>query len=214
MKKIFCIGFNKTGTTSIADAFKSIGYKSFHKPTWVKQANEKNKEFIDKFDIFSDGNGNADVEWLNTNYDALFILNWRDVKTWCVSRWNHARANQNRRGPDFVKRMLAQGRLPFVYNDTKTVIQWIKDRNMHHQRFLDYFEGKDNFMLLNVISEPNKKVQQKLGGLVTSKKPLHYKPQNVKKRNPKYNPNPREVNEALKAFDIKPRDYDKLILDL
>ena len=37
--KVFCIGFNKTGTTSVGKAFESFGYRnaSFNRDLWLKR---------------------------------------------------------------------------------------------------------------------------------------------------------------------------------
>lgn len=106
MSKIFCIGANKTGTTSLKIFLKSLGYKLC--PEEIMFANTSNyfKEFaegeyegllnlVNKYDAFEDR------PWNHTNFykvldakfpGSKFILTTRDVNDWWESyqRWNRA----------------------------------------------------------------------------------------------------------------------------
>ena len=83
MKKIFVIGFNKTGTTSFDDLFKNLGINSIHDTIPVM-------EIIDKYDAFTDGEHPNFSEYFEKYPDSLFILNTRPMKNWLISRYKHA----------------------------------------------------------------------------------------------------------------------------
>lgn len=92
MKKVFCIGLHKTGTSSLHDFALQCGYKSTHTVHWMK-----NENMLEEFDFFSDGGSHFDdqnefnyEELLRRYPDALFILNTRDARSWVVSKLKHA----------------------------------------------------------------------------------------------------------------------------
>ena len=86
---IFCIGFNKTGTVSLHEAFVQCGLRSFHDKRWIEMVNSGK---LPNYDVFSDG----DVSQLDLNNlkrmsnNCKFILNTRSLKNWLVSRCKHA----------------------------------------------------------------------------------------------------------------------------
>jgi FkbM family methyltransferase len=107
-RKIFQIGFNKTGTTSLHSFFESNGIKSVH---WDERrlaqkidANHNNKMSLisgyEEFDSFSDIEivAQGDIRYVAQDLfkelhkefpDAVFILNTRNVEHWIQSRLSH-----------------------------------------------------------------------------------------------------------------------------
>ena len=119
MNKIFVIGFNRCGTTSLHRFFVAAGRRSIH---WdygrLAQAMERNaagRRVIagyDDYDVYSDlyyacVHG---VHEANQHYrllaeqepDALFILNVRDVERWLRSRayWSQMGLGMTQRSDD------------------------------------------------------------------------------------------------------------------
>ena len=105
--KVFAIGLNKTGTTSLHLAFEQLGLRSFH---WggrrayhaVLHAQRDGERLLlpvgEGYDAYSD------VETLSVRFDladlqypgSRFVLTVRDVDDWVESRRRHA--ERNRRG--------------------------------------------------------------------------------------------------------------------
>ena len=85
--KIFCVGRNKTGTTSLHHMFLAAGLKSYHGKDWMKKSFRRHHEF----DAFSDGMiENEELQRLSNNQTAKFSLNTRPLHSWLVSRCKHA----------------------------------------------------------------------------------------------------------------------------
>ena len=97
--KIFCIGLNKTGTTSLHKAFKIMGFKNAHfdcNEGNIKDIianNHKNNDElllgIEDYDIYSDWNhphtNHLYKEFDRQYTDIKFILNTRNLEYWLVS---------------------------------------------------------------------------------------------------------------------------------
>lgn len=97
--KVFCIGYNKTGTTTVGKSLERLGYKhsSFNKRVWRKfyRAGDTNSilRYTAKFDSFDD------IPWLKEDMIPIldkafagskFIYLERDEVSWKQSylRWN------------------------------------------------------------------------------------------------------------------------------
>lgn len=151
--KIFCIGFNKTGTSSLHSYFQANGLKSLHNLIWQEASHylgpKRFKTFIRQHDCYSDGEM-ANIERLYEAYpNAKFILNVRNIESWLKSRikWLH------RNYPKAVK-----GPMGIDYKRSKeTIIEtWIKRRELYHRHVLDFFKDKPNQLkILNVCDDPN-----------------------------------------------------------
>jgi hypothetical protein len=133
MKKIFVIGFNKTGTTSFDALFKNLGINSIHDTIPVMK-------IIDKYDAFTDGEHPNFSEYFNKYPDSLFILNTRPMKNWLISRYKHAEHHQ--------------------FNDCwcwpvseEKTNDWITTRETHHKNILYFFKNKPNKLLLINIEQ-------------------------------------------------------------
>ena len=103
--RIFGIGLNKTGTISLHEALKVLGYRSLHfggqQAQWaVSRAKEEGKPLLSyiagDFDAFSD------IGLLTANFDVAdrqypgskFILTVRRFEDWLDSRRRHVEKNQ------------------------------------------------------------------------------------------------------------------------
>lgn len=85
--KIFGIGLNKTGTTSLKQAFEQLGYRHLsRKPRlfklWKRQQYDEIFDFIDDFETFEDWPWPLMVPQLATRFpDAKFVLTRRKSAT-------------------------------------------------------------------------------------------------------------------------------------
>ncbi len=145
--RIFCIGLNKTATTSLHEALTLLGFESLH---WggpaVRRiievslaADEPLLSRIDpRFDAFSD------VLPLSQNYELLdaqypgsrFILTVRSLDDWIESRRRHVEANRRRHAAGEYKGT-------FLTVDEET---WRQEWKRHLEHARSYFEGRDNFL--------------------------------------------------------------------
>ena len=133
--KIFAIGFNKSGTTSIYKLLKIMKYNAIHTPMPVLK-------IIDKYDAFTDGNHTNFIDYYNKYPNSLFILNTRPIKNWLVSRYKHG--------------LLTNFRKSWCWpvEDSKT-LKWINDRKIHHMNVLKFFKDKPKQLLVVNIEENN-----------------------------------------------------------
>lgn len=159
-QKIFCIGLNKTGTTSLHKAFKILGLKSVHYEdtngenikSIIKTNHESGKKLLDKIEhyhAFSDWNlpstnhlfKNLDKQYPN----SYFILNTRDLKDWLNSREKHVK-----RKP-FLKHLQRKSPSNSWINIDKEA--WKNEYISHHRDVFEYFENRPNDLLVFDITK-------------------------------------------------------------
>lgn len=138
--KVFCIGYNKTGTTTIGKSLEMLGYRntSFNKKVFSKYyKNNKIEKVLDYTARFDSAD---DLPWLKVDMIPIldrtfpkskFIYLTRDEESWkeSLSEWSFNRT----------------GKYPDIESELKQF------RN--HKAFVfDYFENRDNedFIILDV----------------------------------------------------------------
>ena len=90
--KIFCIGFHKTGTTSLAVALKALGYRvtgpnGVNDPDIAKNVHAMTDQLVRKFDAFQDNPWPIIYKDLDRRYPgSKFILTLRDTNQWLKSQ--------------------------------------------------------------------------------------------------------------------------------
>jgi len=158
-KKIFIIGFNKTGTKTLDTYFKKNKIPSIH---WakgqlaqqIKHNHEKGIELLinyKRFIVFSDMEDFSNLNYAHVTYfkeldktypDSKFILNIRDVDNWIESRNNHSRGR-------YLK-ILCQ-----KLNLTKQELnqKWKDDFYNHKKNVITYFSDKPNKLLIYDIEK-------------------------------------------------------------
>jgi hypothetical protein len=152
--KIFCIGLNKTGTTSLDHAFQILGLKSVHyvgKEGNIKKIIARNQEQgnpllkgIEKYDAYSDWSYHTNLE-LFKEFDRLypnskFILTIRDLEGWLRSREKHVT-----RDPLHKKKLKKDPDNPWYKVDKEA---WTKDYHEHHKNVLEYFKDRKQDLLV------------------------------------------------------------------
>lgn len=95
MGKVFCIGFHKTGTTSLGSALSRLGYRvtgpnGVHDPNIATNVYVMARKLVQKYDAFQDNPWpvifrEMDAEWPGSK----FILTWRDPEKWIRSQVEH-----------------------------------------------------------------------------------------------------------------------------
>ena len=200
-EKIFFVGSNKTGTTSVHRTFNKYDISSIHDARWVSRSWDCDEEYFQRATVFSDGIRVANLSWLDQTFDAFFILNTRNVRDWVVSAWNHRRRRTNRSPNEYYE------------PEKERLIQRILNRNIHHKEVLDYFIDRDNFMILNVVDSADDVVVEKLSK-ATGINIVALVRAHVHSETTEYVKEPREAMEALRDLGIEPSDYDNVILDI
>jgi hypothetical protein len=122
--KIFVIGFNKTGTTSIHDLFIKLDINSCKVPG-IEILN-----IIHKYDAFTDGEHYNFREYYDKCPNGLFILNTRPISNWLISRYKHAKIHA-----------WSEECWCWPVSNEKTNT-WISDRETHYKNILDFFVNK------------------------------------------------------------------------
>ena len=126
--KIFVIGFNKTGTTSINKLFQRSQIKSIHTLIPVMK-------IINDYDAFTDGDHFNFKEYYKKYPDGVFILNTRPIYSWIISRYKHAKKHK------------FNTCWCWPPSDKKTN-KWIVEREKHFKNILEFFADKPNQLLI------------------------------------------------------------------
>jgi hypothetical protein len=154
--RVFGIGLNKTGTTSLHEALLRLGYNALH---WggpavrqrVLRALSDGRPLLTY--LPADLDAFTDIEDLSHNFDLLdaqypgskFILTVRPLDDWLDSRRRHVENNQAKR---------AQG----AYHGTFLEVDidgWIAEYEAHHARVWQYFAGRPHQLLVvDVTANP------------------------------------------------------------
>ena len=156
--RVFCIGWSKTGTTSLTEALRILGLFSWHWAPWVigyKHIRSQISEFRIDFSGVADYTALADLpicalyrELDQAFPGSLFILATRPLETWiasatadvenCIKCIGHMDAVERwAYGTDVIDKELFQ----------KRYLQ-------HQQQVLEYFAGRSDFLTMD-ISEGN-----------------------------------------------------------
>ena len=147
--KVFQIGFNKTGTTSLARFFKNNGYNVAGGEIAIKAYKNIQKQrdpfFKVDFDLAQDiENHKLGIyiyeyfELIHNYYpDGKFILTTRSCEKWINSRLSHS-------GGRYVRRALRRLGLCDV---DKLCDYWRRDYYHYHAKVIDYFSGCSNFYI-------------------------------------------------------------------
>lgn len=94
-EKVFCLSFQKSGTTTIKTCLESLGYRVagpnfIHKKITDKIFFEKSKKIITRYDAFQDNPWPIYYRYIERNVpDAKFILTERDPDAWLNSILSH-----------------------------------------------------------------------------------------------------------------------------
>jgi hypothetical protein len=144
--KVFCIGFNKTGTSSIHQLFLELGLRSYH--GYYSHFPVADPIFH-QFQCFSDGDEHP-FELLDRNYPgSRFIVTTRRLDDWLVSRIRHIEER---------RRLGATGpmRMEYDADPVAAVRRWALCRIGYHQQVQRYFSKRSSDLLvINICDGPD-----------------------------------------------------------
>jgi len=146
MTKIFGIGLNKTGTKTLGECFKILGYnhKSYDYELLEKLFNGEKENVLkitEKFDSFEDWPWPLLYKELYDKYpDAKFILTIRKTpEIWFESLCKHS----IRTGPTLARKFVYGFEMP--QHNKKEHIEFY---NKHNFEVINYFSNKPNRLLI------------------------------------------------------------------
>lgn len=168
---IFGIGLGRTGTRSLTDALCMLGLKAVH---WDNRGahvldgwHESDLSLPDGLDAFIEG---PFVRWWRVA-DRLypgsrFILTTRDKEQWLASveRWMQ-RSTPPIGDEWFNRRLLYWGTNRF-HRDIFSAI-W----DEHHESISRYFQGRDDFLVLNIAATADTELWSALGSFTSRDAP-------------------------------------------
>ena len=154
--RIFGIGLNKTGTMSFDRAMTILGYESLHDggpevSHSVKEAIDDAKPLLSyldpRLDAFSDiGLLSRRFGILDNQYPgSRFVLTTRHVDDWIDSPRRHVQLN-------LAARAAGKQHGTFLVIDEK---KWAREWQHHTTRVRAYFQGRDNFLEIDLIKDPS-----------------------------------------------------------
>ncbi len=154
INKIFGIGLNRTGSSSLTDALNILGYRAKHwnyTITIIEYVDGKltvDYSKVDKFDAFTDTPIARIYKELDIRYpDSKFILTVRDINTWLYSCRRHFAPKKRKKRDDTTKYLIED-----IYGrDTYQKKNHRKVYNDHVNDVLTYFKDrKDDLLVMDI----------------------------------------------------------------
>lgn len=146
--KVFCIGFQKTGTSSMAKALKQLGYSvtgpnGVNDPEIPKKVHRETAKLMKRFDAFQDNPWPQMYQWCHEKYPAAkFILTIRDTEKW----YNSALKQFGDSSTHMREWIYGKGKGSPINNRDC----WIERYTRHNAEVVEYFKGKENFLILDI----------------------------------------------------------------
>jgi len=144
--KVFCIGFNKTGTSSMHRLFTELGLRSWH--GYYSHIPVTDPLYRD-FQCFSDGDQHDFALLDQTFPGSRFIVTTRRLDDWLVSRIRHV---------EMRRRLGATGPMREEYerDPLLAIRRWVECRLAYHQRVAAYFAGRDgDLLVMDICTDPD-----------------------------------------------------------
>jgi len=161
MCKIFCIGSNKTGTTTLTQMLKVLGYRvcpenimyNFGSTYFIDQLNKKyNNLFnlVQKYDAFEDrpwNHGSFYKDLYEKFPDSKFILTIRNTDNWIESyrRWNKKIKLDKQWFYPLISE-LCYGNKDFL-NDEELMRKIYEERN---NEIINFFKDSDKLLIMDL----------------------------------------------------------------
>jgi hypothetical protein len=148
--KIFGIGLNKTGTSSLHRALTALGYTSIHAggPPFRALIDRAIDEQVPLLTHLPEADAYSDLGRLTTNFALLdaqypgsrFVLTTRPVDEWLDSRRRHVERNRERK---------ERGQYDGVFLNID-LDRWRQDFENHHRAVRSYYADRDNLLEMRI----------------------------------------------------------------
>lgn len=156
--RVFVIGPNKAGTTTLDETFRSMGFHSCHdtcsaghddrRARWdhLSQAHNRSSPLWYLYDAFSDHGNHADYKWLDQTFPgSRFVLNTRALQPWLLSSYDHVRINRQRSGckPQGGGESCKDGKSNWLDNSDAWIAERVGKAAAHQQEVMAYFDANE-----------------------------------------------------------------------
>lgn len=155
--KIFCIGFNKTGTSSLNRFFLAHGMISLHHPRWTRYSwMDDGYRYLRESQCFTDGETPCFYALDKWFPNALFILNTRSERPWLHSRVKHVLRYGVPTAPECGDALPQYGEMAkkFFAAAEEALESWIIERRIYEKRARVYFDANPRFLEISVPEDP------------------------------------------------------------
>lgn len=192
-EKVFCIGFHKSGTSSIGKALKILGYKvmaghSISDQNVSENAMIKSIELVKKYDAFEDNPWPILYKELDKKFPgSKFILTVRDSDSWIKSQVKH-----------FGEEITPMREWIYGVGSPKGNEQVYLNRyEQHNKEVREYFKNRpDDFVEINFSSKENN--WEKICKLLNKKLPkVNFPHTNSQKDREKSNKGLRKIKNKI-----------------
>ncbi len=146
--KVFCIGFHKTGTSSLAYALEELGYRvtgpnGVNDPDIAKNVTKMVRKLVRRYDAFQDNPWPVLYRELDVEYPgSKFILTKRDPDAWIKSQVGHFGAKETP-----MRKWIYGVGSPLGHEDI-----YIKRYVDHNRDVEEYFSERPDDLLLMELS--------------------------------------------------------------
>ena len=168
--RLFFIGLNRTGTSSLAKFFNINGYTTLHNSLWWYWRLEENFQQQVYTDGFEGHNSRGfvypDLDFLEKTFPfAKYILNVRDLDSWMLSRLKHSMIldKMNERKGDaysgLYQKTIGKQRGEWHHD---LLLSWVTERNFWHAKAISHFKDSPKFLIINLEKEAKRNLREKL----------------------------------------------------
>lgn len=159
--KVFSIGFNKTGTSSLHQFYLRCGLRSLHDVRWpVTTWLSSGKNMLADFDAYSDGE-HCNFRQLKLWFpSSVIVLNTRNERDWLRSRVKHVlrmgnfSCDQAQNDPRLGK--MAR---EFFTNGELAIRKWQLEKRLYELQVRNYFSQDLTFLEIDVTTMQDWQVQ-------------------------------------------------------
>jgi len=177
-RKVFCVGFGKTGTSSMREALEMLGYRvtgpnGTDDPDIAANLESMVRDLAERYDAFQDNPWPLVYREMDARYPgSKFILTTRDETKWIESAVAHFG------GSSTPLRTLVYG----VGDPKGNEAAWIERRRRHEREVADYFRDRpDDLLTVDVTRDPDWKPLCDFLGLPVPSRPFPHQQSRVKR---------------------------------
>jgi hypothetical protein len=144
--KIFCIGFHKTGTTSLAVALQTLGYRvtgpnGVKDPDIAKNVYHMAHALVERYDAFQDNPWPIIYKELDLRYpNSKFILTLRSSESWIQSQVRHFGYEETP-----MRKWIYGVGCPKGHEDI-----YVRRFESHNTEVLDHFRGRRDLLVMDL----------------------------------------------------------------
>lgn len=144
--KVFCIGFHKTGTTTMKVALDALGYRvtgpdGVSNPNIESDVYDMARDLVSRFDAFQDNPWPIIYKFLDTTYPgSKFILTTRDPQSWIESQKKHFGTDET------PMRKWIYGTGSPIENEDIYIERYIS----HNSEVVKYFENREDLLVMDL----------------------------------------------------------------